>query len=133
MACLLIDINTATLLLLSQLKAKVAAEEALAAVVTQQQQQQQEAAARTAAAAAASSNGVPADGDGSESGSGGSSTHDTPVSHAARTVSAVGAELRQLEEELERRLDRILSLEEEVGVISDRDKIFLVCIGVHRM
>ena len=84
------------------------------------QQQQQEAAASTAAAAASS--GFPADGDGSESGSG--DTHDTPVSHAARTVSAAGAELRQLEEELERRLDRILSLEEEVGVILNRDKIF---------
>lgn len=44
----------------------------------------------------------------------GNSDNDTPVSHAARTVTAAGAELKRLEEELERRLDRIVALEEEV-------------------
>lgn len=98
---------------MEQLKAKVAAEEALAAVVQQQQEQHE-------AAAIASGGGSGSSFHGGESGSGrsgegtGSRGGSTPVSHAARTVTAAGAELRRLEEELERRLDRILALEEEV-------------------
>ncbi len=39
------------------------------------------------------------------------------VSHAARTVTAAGVELRELEQELARRLDRIIALEEAVRVL----------------